>query len=107
MKRQKTEFGEFLVEEIRKIGLFQQDFYTAVEIQKPYFYDLLTKTPPPPELQDKMLLVLEHNSTKDNTRRSKFYDLAAKGRNELPKDIVDFLKGNPNTIKTLRESMRK
>ena len=50
--RQKTAFGEYLVEEIKKAKMLQEEFYTAVGIKKPYFYDLLTATPPPTALQD-------------------------------------------------------
>ncbi len=105
-KRSKTEFGEFLVGEIKKAKMSQEEFYNAIEIKKPYFYDLLTKTPPPPELQDKILLVLEKNSTKNIKRRSELYDLAAKGRNELPKDIFDFLNGNIEEISRIRRIIK-
>ena len=46
-RRTKTAFGEFLVGEIKQAGISQEEFYTAVGIKKPYFYDLLTASPPP------------------------------------------------------------
>ena len=39
-RRTKTAFGEFLVGEIKQAGISQEEFYTAVGIKKPYFYDL-------------------------------------------------------------------
>ena len=53
--RQKTAFGAYLVGEIKKAEMSQEEFYTAVGIKKPYFYDLLTATPPPTVLQDKCI----------------------------------------------------
>lgn len=50
-RRTKTAFGEFLVGEIKQAGISQEEFYTAVGIKKPYFYDLLTASPPPIEIQ--------------------------------------------------------
>ena len=50
-KRQKTAFGEFLVHEIKNASMSQEAFYNAVGIKKPYFYDLITAAPPPPDLQ--------------------------------------------------------
>ena len=56
-KRQKTEFGVFLVEQIKNAKMSQEEFYNAVGIKKPYFYNLLTSSPPPIDLQNRMLKV--------------------------------------------------
>lgn len=87
-RRQKTAFGEYLVSEIKKAEISQEEFYTAVGIKKPYFYDLLTAAPPPIALQDKMLAVLDVKTGMNDNRRRKLYDLAAMGRGEIPADIV-------------------
>ena len=42
-KRQKTEFGEFLVQEIKNAGMSQEAFYNAVGIAKPTFYGLIPR----------------------------------------------------------------
>ncbi|MFR3324702.1 MAG: hypothetical protein ACLTR8_09345 [Oscillospiraceae bacterium] len=39
-KRQKTAFGEFLVQEIKSAGMSQESFYNAVGIAKPTFLRL-------------------------------------------------------------------
>lgn len=63
-KRQKTAFGEFLVQEIKSAGMSQESFYNAVGIAKPTFYGLITAAPPPPELQYRILSVLEEKAGK-------------------------------------------
>ena len=54
-KRKKSVFGEYLVTEIKAAGMSQEEFYTAVGIAKPYFYDILTASPPPIDLQNRMV----------------------------------------------------
>ena len=48
-------FGNYLRYLIKKAGMTQTQFYTALGITKPYFYDILSGkvSPPPPELQFK------------------------------------------------------
>ena len=104
-KRVKTPFGEFLVDEIKRTGMSQEEFYTAVGIRKPYFYDLLTATPPPTELQDRMLAVLDAATGTDVERRKQFYDLAAQARNEIPADIAKMITEHPEKIDKIRTTL--
>ena len=104
-KRVKTPFGEFLVDEIKRTGMSQEEFYTAVGIRKPYFYDLLTATPPPTELQDRMLAVLDAATGTDAERRKQFYDLAAQARNEIPADIAKMITEHPEEIDKIRTTL--
>lgn len=104
-KRSKTAFGEFLVGEIRQAGLSQEEFYTAVGIKKPYFYDLLTASPPPIEIQNRMLAVLESKTETDDNRRIRFYDLAAQGRDEIPADITALIKGHSTDWNQIRAAL--
>ncbi len=101
-RRQKTEFGIFLVEQIRLAGMSQEEFYNAVGIKKPYFYDLLTAAPPPTDLQNKMLAVLDDKTGSDPERRNKFYNLAASGRKEVPADIVKLILDHPDELTQIR-----
>ena len=57
MAKDKKAFGNFLREMIKQTGISQSAFYSAVDITKPYFYDILSGkvTPPPPDVQYKML----------------------------------------------------
>ena len=108
-KRQKTEFGEFLVQEIKNAGMSQEAFYNAVGIAKPTFYGLITAAPPPPELQYRMLSVLDEKTGKDPVRRNKLLDLAAQDRNEIPADIEELIKANPkqwDQIRAVLEQMQ-
>ena len=104
-RRTKTAFGEFLAEEIRQAGMTQEEFYTAVGIKKPYFYDLLTASPPPIDLQNRMLDVLESKTNTDNDRRIRFYDLAAQGRGEIPADIAKIISNHPLELDRIRSTL--
>lgn len=108
-KRQKTAFGEFLVQEIKRAGMSQEAFYIAVGIAKPTFYGLITAAPPPADLQYRMLSVLEEKTGKDPIRRNKLLDLAAQDRNEIPADIDALIKADPkqwDQIRTALEQMQ-
>ncbi len=104
-KRQKSAFGEFLVEQIKIAGMSQEEFYNAVSIKKPYFYDLLTASPPPIELQDRMLAVLDEKTGENTERRRKLYDLAAAGRDEIPADIAKLIADHPEKLAIIRETL--
>lgn len=104
-RRQKTEFGQFLVDQIKRSDMSQEEFYNAVPIKKPYFYDLLTATPPPMDLQNRMLDVLDEKTGADEERRKKFYDLAAMGRKEIPADIVRFITEHSNDLDSIRSAL--
>lgn len=104
-KHQKTAFGDFLVQEIKKAGMSQEAFYKAVGITKPYFYDLLKAAPPQPELQKKMIAVLENQTGEDKNRREQLMNLAAQGRDEIPADISELLKANPDSWRAVRDTL--
>lgn len=106
-RRQKTAFGAYLVKEIKKAGMSQEEFYTSVGIKKPYFYDLLTATPPPTALQDKIATVLDRKTGTDDIRRKRLYDLAAEGRNEIPADIVKLIKDNQTKLEMIRKTLNE
>lgn len=105
--RKKTAFGEYLVSEIKKADLTQEEFYTAVGIKKPYFYDWLAATPPPVELQDKIITVLDEKTGKDTGRQQKIYELAAESRGEIPADIVKLIRDNPDKLDIIRTELIK
>ena len=100
-------FGTYLVGEIKKAEMSQEEFYTAVGIKKPYFYNLLTATPPPTVLQDKIAAVLDEKTGADDVRRRQLYDLAAEGRSEIPADIAKLIKDNPAKLDMIRETLNK
>ena len=58
--------------------------------------------PPPYPLQLKAMEILQAS----NETRERFFDLAAKGRNELPADIARYIDENPDALKSIREKMK-
>ena len=104
MDKHEQRFGEYLRQLIKDAGMTQGEFYTKLGIRKPYFYDILSghTNPPPYALQFKAMNILETNKEV----REKFYDLAAKDRNELPADIVLYMKENPDIITNIRKSIK-
>ena len=97
-KKDLSEFGEFLVAEICKTGM-----------SKPYFYESLAGTPPSQEILEKMLEVLDANLlTEDKIKSNDLFDKAAKCRKEIPTDIKDLIRTNPdewNNIRTVLKEM--
>ena len=104
-KRPKTEFGLFLVEQIRSAGMSQEEFYNAVGIKKPYFYDILTASPPPIDLQNRILAVLDEKTGVNLKRRNTLYDLAAVGRKEIPADILKLISEHPKELAQIRTAL--
>lgn len=100
MTKDKKAFGNFLREMIKQTGISQSTFYSAVEITKPYFYDILSGkvNPPPPDVQYKML---EHLKI-DDLQRSEFLNLAAAGRSEVPADIAKMIAEHPSELDKIR-----
>jgi transcriptional regulator with XRE-family HTH domain len=103
MIKDKKAFGNFLREMIKQTGISQSAFYSAVEITKPYFYDILSGkvNPPPPDIQYKML----DHLTMDEQQRNKFLNLAAEGRGEVPADIALLIMKNLNNIDRIRSAL--
>lgn len=101
-RKEKTEFGVYLVKAISDADMSQADFIAEVGIARPYFYDILKNSPPPKETLEKMLGVLEKRLPPDDTRRSTFMNIAAKCRGEIPADINDLIKEHPNEWDSIR-----
>lgn len=97
-------FGDCLRQLIKEAGMTQVEFYTALGIKKPYFYDIISGriNPPPYPLQLKAMEILQAN---DGTRE-KFFDLAAQGRKELPADIAQYVTDNPSVLTDIRKNMK-
>lgn len=106
-KRQKTAFGQYLVDQIKAAGMSQELFYTKVGITKPYFYDLLNSAPPPADLQRKMISVLDQQTGPDVKRERKLFDLAAQERDEIPADLDLLIKTNAGDWDTIRNVLSK
>ena len=103
MAKDKKAFGNFLREMIKQTGISQSEFYSAVDITKPYFYDILSGkvNPPPPDIQYKMLDHLEVNEQ----QRNEFLNLAAEGRGEVPADIAQLIADHPLELDKIRSTL--
>ena len=103
MIKDKKAFGNFLREMIKQTGISQSAFYSAVEITKPYFYDILSGkvNPPPPDVQYKML----ENLNLDEQQRNEFLNLAAEGRGEVPADIARMIAEHPLDLDKIRSTL--
>ena len=103
MTKDKKAFGNFLREMIKQTGVSQSTFYSAVDITKPYFYDILSGkvNPPPPDMQYKML----ENLNLDEQQRNEFLNLAAEGRGEVPADIAKLIAEHPAKLAIIRETL--
>lgn len=101
-RKEKTEFGQYLVKAISDADMSQADFIAQVGIARPYFYDILKGNPPPRDKLEKMLDVLEERLPADDDRRSAFLNLAAKCRGEIPADINEMIISHPEQWDNIR-----
>lgn len=94
-------FGAYFVKLIRNHHYSQAKFATDLGVSKTYLFDVFNGRvkPPTPDMQDRIVELLCLTDEEKND----FYNRAADGRNELPKDIFDFLRGNDVEINRLRE----
>ena len=82
----------------------QAKFAADLGISKTYLFDVFNGRvkPPTSDMQECIVELLRLT----DSEKAEFYNKAAVGRNELPKDIVDYLKNNQAVIENLRERMR-
>lgn len=107
MQRKKYEqgsYGAYLVDLIKKNNLSQTEFAQRLNVSRTYLYDLLNGRlkPPAPDMQDRIVTLLVLN----DIEKEEFFSKSAKGRNELPKDIYEFLYNNTDELSAIRERMR-
>lgn len=99
-----SHFGEYLKELIKAAGMTQTEFYTALGIKKPYFYDIVSGrvNPPPHSLQFRAMEILKA----DEETKERFFDLAATGRGDMPADITQIITDDPATIQSIRKDLK-
>ncbi len=104
MPKKECPFGDYLKKLIKAGGMTQTEFYTALGIKKPYFYDIVSGrvNPPPYSLQFKAMEILEA----DEQTRETFFDMAAQGRRELPADIAQAVSENPVVLTNIRKNLK-
>ena len=97
-------YGAYLVDLIKRHNFAQSEFAKRLNVSRTYLYDLFNGRvkPPSPDMQDRIvtLLALAGNE------RDEFFSKSAEGRNELPKDIYEFLYNNTDELSAIRERIR-
>lgn len=97
-------YGAYLINLIKQHNFSQAEFAKRLNVSRTYLFDLFNGRvkPPAPDMQDRIvaLLELEHNE------KEEFFSKTAEGRNELPKDIFEFLYNNTDELTAIRERMR-
>lgn len=105
-KKEYTEgsFGAYFVKLIKDHDYSQAKFAAELGVSKTYLFDVFNGRvkPPTPDMQDRIVALL----CLTDVEKDDFYSKAAAGRNELPKDIVDYLSNNKAEIASIRERMR-
>ena len=82
-------FGELLNEMIKLSPYSKREFYEKLGIKKAYFYDILHSriAPPPSQKQFAIISILQP----DDDMCHRFFELAAKERDEFPADMRAYL----------------
>ncbi len=104
-KYQEGTFGKYFVELLKAKHYTQAKFADALGVSKTYLFDVFHNriNPPTPEKQEEIITLLNLNEEE----KLEFLDKAAVGREELPKDIVEYLAQNPEEIKNLRKKIKE
>lgn len=90
----KSEYGKLLTNLIKNKNISQSQFYQDLKIKKPYFYDIISgKVNPPP--MDKQIEIINYLDLKQEDIIN-LIDVAAMEREELPLDIVLYMKSDKN-----------
>ena len=106
-KRALTPFGAIILDMLDAAKAPHYKFFEAVGISKAYFYDTLTGQPPAPDVIERMLVTLDAILPPDPNRRTAILDQAAKTKSEIPPDIYDAIRQNPDGWDKLRKFLKK
>ncbi|MBR2968021.1 MAG: helix-turn-helix domain-containing protein [Clostridia bacterium] len=102
----KNNFGGFLYELRKESGMGFEEFRQSLGVSKAYLNDVETGAcrPPTPEVQFKMLKILQLKREMSESTRRQFFDLAARQRNELPADVMRYLIESGGALDSVRET---
>lgn len=101
---EQNSYGAYLITLIKKHNFSQSGFARQINVSRTYLFDLLNGRvkPPAPEMQEKIVSVLGLTGNE----KDEFFNITAAGRDEIPKDVFDFLYNNTDEIAIIRERMR-
>ncbi len=106
-KKPLTPFGSIILDLLDSARAPHYKFYEAVGISKVYFYEILTGQPPAPEVIESMLATFDAILPPDPNRRTVVLDYAARTKSEIPPDIYDAIRQNPDQWDKLRRLLKK
>lgn len=97
-------YGAYLVTLIKTHDFSQAEFAKRINVSRTYLFDMINGRvkPPAPEMQKRIVEALQLTDKEKET----FFNMTAVGRNELPKDVFDYLYNNADEIAIIRERMR-
>jgi transcriptional regulator with XRE-family HTH domain len=87
-------FGEFLKEKRLALGLSLRELARRVGMQPSNYCNVEADVLPPPPVESLEKLCRALNIKKGTSDFELFHDLAAKGRDEIPADVVRIVKEN-------------
>ena len=106
-KKAITPFGAVILGCLNAARVPHYKFYEGVGICKVYFYEILSGMPPKAEIIEKILDTLDTILPPDPDRRTFILDQAAKTKNEIPPDIYDTIRKNPEQWDKIRKLLKK
>ena len=106
-KKAITPFGAVILGSLDAARVPHYKFYEAIGISKVYFYQILCGLPPQAEIMEKIMDMLDTILPPDPDRRTFILDQAAKTKNEIPPDIYDAIRDNPEQWDKIRRLLKK
>ena len=94
-------FGEMLKNLRKGKGISMANFIKDIGISRTYLVEVEKGILKPPT-QSRQVQIAEYLKLTDGERKV-FYDIAAKERNELPADILEYVDSKPEAIEMFRE----
>lgn len=97
-------FGGYLYELRKERNIGFEEFRSVLGVSKAYLNDVETNAckPPTPDVQIKMICILNKRKELSQSETTRFYTLAAEQRGELPADIIRFLSVDVNALDEIR-----
>ena len=102
-----TTFGAAISDILELSHVPHYKFYVAIGIGKSYFYEILTEQAPEPEVLERILDIFDVILPPDPKRRPYILDQAAKAKKEIPPDIYECIRDNPDKWDKIRKLLEK
>ncbi len=100
------EFGKFVMENRLKNNISLRKFSQMIGISPTYLSDIENGRRKPTNNYE-IIESISNALDLDTANRTRLFDLVAKEKKELPKDIEEYLINNPKKIAILRREIKK